>query len=101
MVALPQSPWQMLRADPARRGSLKICGRGSFSIGKLARLSRAFVGVRLLSSRPKRAWRRLASVLRQKFCTMQTAARGADFEPGWAVPKIACGVQFQSGERFR
>src|ERR1022692_1071521 len=42
-----------------------------------------------------------ASVLRQKFCTMQTAARGADFEPGWAVLKIACGVQFQSRERFR
>ena len=41
------------------------------------------------------------SVLRQKFCTMQIAARGADFEPGWAVLKIACGVQFQSRERFR
>ena len=46
------------------------------------------------------SWK-VASVLCQKFCTMQTAAGGADFEPGWAVLKTACGVQFQSGEGFR
>ncbi len=102
MVALPQSPWQMLRADPARRGSLKSVAVVAFRLEHWPRCQGPSAPARSWTLPPgEKTWPERHRGGRHERCALE-AGRRCDrclATPGAAAARRARGVgQLDSGQ---